>query len=372
MSDKKNNVNEEENKDSPILTPEEIENLDLNSQKVKNLIKKFEKETSKYAVWRGNVTEAFRKWLRKEKIYHREKERISLYVSEETKNRWADFIIENKEEFPTFSKLIRQSVKFFIEDQKKGRRNSSKLIQKTISEISHALKEPLTSIKGYSQFLFENDSYKNELSRDVMENLNSILEQSILLENRITSILDKIKIHNQEYDILIIEDDLPTIRLFTNYFERKGQTCKGVVSGKKGLEEIAKKPPKLVLIDVILPDYSGYDICKLIKSNNKFRNIPVYLLTFADSKIERYLEDCRADGYLLKTLDLFDDDDEDRFPYPYIFKPPEPPGDLGVETQLQVNKFMDKVPENENVCQYCGRILTREELFSHNCRKISE
>ena len=275
MSDKKNDVNDEEYKDRPILTPEEIENLDLNNQKVKNLIKKFEKETSKYAVWRGNVTEAFRKWLRKEKIYPREKERISLYVSEETKNRWADFIIENKEEFPTFSELIRQSVKFFIEDPKMGRRNSSKLSQKKISEISHALKEPLTSIKGYSQFLFENESYKNELSRDVMENLNSILEQSILLENRITSILDNIKIHNHEYDILIIEDDLTTIQLLTSYFESKGFTCKGVISGTKGLEEITKKPPKIVLLDVILPDYSGYDICKLIKSNNKFRNIPV-------------------------------------------------------------------------------------------------
>ena len=68
---------------------------------------------------------------------------------------------------------------------------------------------------------------------------------------------------------------------------------------------------------------------------------------------------------------IFDDDDDDdeRYPYPYIFKPPEPPGDLGVETQLQVKKSMDKEPENEYFCQYCGRKLTKEERISHNCRK---
>jgi len=75
----------------------------------------------------------------------------------------------------------------------------------------------------------------------------------------------------------------------------------------------------------------------------------------------------------LRPLDLrriFDDDD--RYPYPYIFKPPEPPGDLGLETQLQVKKSMDKEPENEIYCQYCGRKLTKEEKFSHNCRKRPE
>ena len=62
-------------------------------------------------------------------------------------------------------------------------------------------------------------------------------------------------------------------------------------------------------------------------------------------------------------------DDNDRYPYPYIFKPPEPPGDLGVVTQLQVKKPINKEPDDEYYCQYCGRTLTKEERFSHNCRK---
>ena len=52
----------------------------------------YEDETGKYAVWRGIVTEGFKKWKAGEKIYSRDKERISLYVSDETKESWTDFI----------------------------------------------------------------------------------------------------------------------------------------------------------------------------------------------------------------------------------------------------------------------------------------
>jgi len=69
----------------------------------------------------------------------------------------------------------------------------------------------------------------------------------------------------------------------------------------------------------------------------------------------------------------FDDDDGDEgdgyLPYPYIGKPPDPPGTPGTVTQLQVTKFAEKKLKNEMVCQYCGMNLTEEERLSHNCRK---
>ncbi|MFX1352949.1 MAG: response regulator [Promethearchaeota archaeon] len=289
------------------LTEEEIENLDLKSQVGRRLIELYEKQTERHAVWRGNVTEAFKKWLRGEKIYSREKERISLYVEEKTKDEWQEFINNNKEEFPTFSELIRQGVNTFIEDSKQGRNPLSKLNQKTISNISHALKEPLTSIKGYSQFLFENENYKEKISEDVQEKLKNILEQSNILENRIINFLDNIKTQNHEYDILLIEDDLATIRLITSYFDSKGYLCKGVVSGSKGLEELGRAKPKLILLDIILPDLSGYDICKTIKSDKEFKKIPTFFLTaISGSEVENHLKETKADGYILKPFNFSD------------------------------------------------------------------
>ena len=222
-------------------------------------------------------------------VYARAKERISLYVNEKVKNDWQDFINVNKGTIPTFSELIRKSVHSFIEDSNKRKNSLLELDQITIPYISHALKEPLTSIKGYSQFLLENNNFKGKISDDVKKILKNILEQSILLENKIISCLDNTKIHNHEY------------------------------------------------------------------------NTP-------DSKVESQLREYQANGYFLKQFDLIDDD-EDRYPYPYIFKPPEPPGDLGVVPQLLVKKSIEKEPEDEYYCQYCGMKLTDGERISHNCRK---
>ena len=300
------NSNGKNNDSSPKLSDEEIKKLDLTSERAKKLMVKYEETTDKYANWRGNITEGFMKWLKGEKIYDREKERISLYVSDDTKEEWSEFIQSHKDKYNTISKLIRESVSYFIQ-QKASLANDdlNTLDNQTLTNISHALKEPLTSIKGFSQLLIEN--YKDEMEEDVFNTVQNIFNQSLLLEKKIINILDNIKTETKQYDILLIEDDLATIRLLTSYFESKGYTCKGVVSGTKGLEELANNPPKLVLLDIILPDYSGYNICKQIKSNKDFRNIAVYLLTaIPGSEVEKNLEESNADGYILKPFDFSD------------------------------------------------------------------
>jgi len=301
-----NNSDGKKNDPEPKLTEADIKNLDLKSEKVKELMKQYEEDTTKYAIWRGAVTTGFINWLRGEKIYDREKERISLYVSDKTKEDWSDFIKTHKDKYNTISKLIRESVNYFIKKKSSLVNDDlNKLDNKTLTNISHALKEPLTSIKGFSQLLIEN--YKEEMEEDVFNTIKNIFNQSLLLEKKIINILDNIKTETTQYDILLIEDDLATIRLLTSYFESKGYTCKGVVSGTKGLDEIKNNPPKLVLLDIILPDYSGYDICKQIKSNKDLRNLAVYLLTaIPGSEVEKNLEESNADGYILKPFDFSD------------------------------------------------------------------
>jgi CheY-like chemotaxis protein len=267
-------------------------------------MKHYEEETGKYAVWRGTITEGFKKWKKGEKIYDRDKERISLYVSEDMKEKWVEFIQEK--DISTISKLIRESVNYFIDKQSQLIKDDlTNMDLQTISNISHALKEPLTTIKGFSQLLIEN--YKNELDEEIQTTIQNIFDQSIQLENKIINILDNIKVETNKYDILLIEDDLATIRLLTSYFESKGYTCKGVISGTKGIEELKNSLPKLILLDIILPDLSGYDLCKMIKSDNKFKNIPVYLLTaIPGSEVRKKLDEIKADGYILKPFDFSD------------------------------------------------------------------
>lgn len=288
------------------MTDKEIANLNLESKEVKDLMKEYEEGTDKYAIWRGTITEGFKKWLKGEKIYDRDKERISLYVSEETKQHWQDF--KESHEYSTISALIRESVDYYIEKKSDLFSNGiNRMDEKTISNVSHALKEPLTTIKGFSQLLLEN--YKEELNEEVLLTIKNIFDQSLLLENKIINILDNIAVDqpHPQYDILLIEDDLATIRLLTSYFESKGYKCKGVVSGTKGLEELRGGIPRLILLDIILPDISGYEICKMIKDHQKYNEIPIYLLTaIPGSEVEKKMGETKADGYILKPFDFSD------------------------------------------------------------------
>ncbi len=265
----------------------------------------YEEETGKYSIWRGTITEGFKKWKDGEKIYDRDKERISLYISDIAKKEWQEFIKTHN--YSTISKLIRESVNYFINKETNSVNNANfKMDFNTMSNFSHALKEPLTTIKGFSQLLLEN--YRDELSDVIYSTIKNIFDQSTLLENKIVNILDDIKVvDTQKYDILLIEDDLPTIRLITSYFEGKGYICKGVLSGNKGLEELKNFTPKLILLDIILPDMSGYEICKQIKFDSNYKDIPVYFLTaIPGTEVERNIEETKADGFILKPFDFSD------------------------------------------------------------------
>ena len=234
--------------------------------------------------------------------YNQDKERISLYVSKDVKEEWQTFAKNN--DFSTLSKLIREALKFYI--QCRGL---------NIPSLSHGLKEPLTSIKGYLQLILETSG--DSLDDNVVSTLRNVLNQCSILENKIVDYLDKfepekeeVEIGNEiEYDLLLIEDDVETVNLLTSYFDSIGISCKGILSGFKGLKELKRYKPKLVLLDIILPDINGYEILKKMKADDKLKGIPVYFLTAIPSiEVEKKAQELGAAGSILKPFNLTDFD----------------------------------------------------------------
>jgi CheY-like chemotaxis protein len=223
--------------------------------------------------------------------------RIGILVSEETKTNWQNFVDEN--EFTTISMLIRKAVNFYI-----GSKSRISLID-NISKFTHDLKEPLTSIKGFSQLILENEAEK--LDPNMLLRIKEIYNKSIFLENKINDIIGEIEPETTSYDVLIIEDDTSTIMVLTDFFDIKGFSSIGVTSGTKGLEELKRSAPSLILLDIILPDISGYEICKQIKLNNKLKDIPIFYITaIPESEVSKRINDTGADGYLRKPFNFSD------------------------------------------------------------------
>jgi len=258
-------------------------------------MKRYEKETGKLAIWRGSITKGFEKWKKGEKIYEKDKERITILVPEETKNRWQNHIKESN--ISTISKLVRRSVDFYIEY------GSKQNPMTTISKLSHDLKEPLTAIKGYTHLLIEN--YKDKLEWGILTKLKEVFDQCLILEEKINSTLDQNKNKVFQYDILIVDDDVTTNKVLIDFFKLKGYTCRDIITGTEALEELEKSIPKLLLLDIILPDINGYEICKKIKSNKKLKRIPIFYITAVPSyEVEKRIANTQADGYFLKPFNF--------------------------------------------------------------------
>lgn len=256
----------------------------------------YEEDTGKKAIYRGSITTGFKNWKRGNKIYNKDKKGIGLLVSDEIKAKWKNFAKDNN--FSTVSKLIREAVNFYMEHI------SEKILIKNLSEISHDLKEPLTSIKGFSELMIKNGS---KLNPDVLFRIKEIYEKSVFLENKINELLNGKEPESSQYDILIIEDDASTIMVLKEFFEMEGYSCKGVTSGTSGLGELRRSIPKLILLDIILPDISGFDICKQIKSDEKFEDIPIHYITaIPELDARKGLEETKADGLLQKPFTFSD------------------------------------------------------------------
>ncbi len=64
-------------------------------------------------------------------------------------------------------------------------------------------------------------------------------------------------------------NDALTNKVLKNFFTLKGYTCKDSISGNEALKFIEKIKPKVLLLDIILPHFDGYELCKMIKENIK-------------------------------------------------------------------------------------------------------
>ncbi len=80
-------------------------------------------------------------------------------------------------------------------------------------------------------------------------------------------------------NIFIVEDEKPIITLLQYNLEKEGYKVNFSETGEEGIQSIKKNVPDLVILDWMLPDFSGIEVCKQIKKINKLKNIPVIMLT---------------------------------------------------------------------------------------------
>ena len=103
--------------------------------------------------------------------------------------------------------------------------------------------------------------------------------------------------------VLVVDDNQQNLELLQAYLEDVDCQAVPACDGLAALEIIAKEPPDLILLDVMMPKMSGFEVCKRIKNDPKTTDIPVIMVTalneFGD--IERGI-DCGTDDFISKPV----------------------------------------------------------------------
>ncbi len=101
--------------------------------------------------------------------------------------------------------------------------------------------------------------------------------------------------------ILIVEDEPEAVELLEFNLKQAGYAVTAAADGAEALKKIRATPPDLVLLDVMLPEMDGFEICKVVRLEAATAKIPIIMLTAKASELDRVLGlELGADDYLTK------------------------------------------------------------------------
>jgi DNA-binding response OmpR family regulator len=101
-------------------------------------------------------------------------------------------------------------------------------------------------------------------------------------------------------EILIIDDDTRLSAMLADYLTSAGFQVRTAATGNAGLQDIARRPPDAIILDVMLPDLEGFEVCRRIRASS---NLPILMLTARGDETDRIVGlEIGADDYLPKPF----------------------------------------------------------------------
>jgi len=107
----------------------------------------------------------------------------------------------------------------------------------------------------------------------------------------------------QDKQILVVEDEEDILELVSFNLKKQGYQVKGVTSGEEALQEVRRKIPSLIILDLMLPGVDGFDVCKSLKNDPRTKAVPIVMLTARSEEADIVIGlELGADDYLTKPF----------------------------------------------------------------------
>ncbi len=105
--------------------------------------------------------------------------------------------------------------------------------------------------------------------------------------------------------ILVVEDDFDISNMLKIYFSGQGYEVQVAPRGADALALTRKQLPQLIVLDIMLPDMNGYDVCRDLRSTTRTSHIPIIFLTQKDERSDKIAGlELGADDYITKPFDI--------------------------------------------------------------------
>jgi DNA-binding response OmpR family regulator len=105
--------------------------------------------------------------------------------------------------------------------------------------------------------------------------------------------------------VLVVDDEPFIIDMVTTYLGIKGYEVHGAGTGRDGLALIPLEKPDILLLDLMLPDMDGFEVCARVRAMPEFAQMPVLVISARiDVEAMTRAEEVGADGYLTKPIKM--------------------------------------------------------------------
>ncbi|OPX21402.1 MAG: two-component system response regulator [Planctomycetales bacterium 4484_123] len=114
---------------------------------------------------------------------------------------------------------------------------------------------------------------------------------------------EELKVPQRKSRVLVVDDNAQNLELLVEYLQSMDVETATARDGLEALEAVARENPDLILLDIMMPRMSGFEVCRKLKSNPETRDIPVIMVTALNElgDIERAVES-GTDDFLSKPV----------------------------------------------------------------------
>jgi CheY-like chemotaxis protein len=103
---------------------------------------------------------------------------------------------------------------------------------------------------------------------------------------------------------LVVEDSVTDMQVLSRCLQQEGLNVLTANSGEEALAKISSQKPDVIVLDVVLPGTSGFEVCRELKAAADTRNIPIVLCTTKGGEMDKFWGMKQgADAYLAKPVD---------------------------------------------------------------------